>query len=238
MSKILFPIKYLIGMIIRLFNLKINIEGFKIIFPKEMNIDELGGVVFGGYEKAERVLVKKYVRSDDAILEMGACLGVVSLTINRILQDKSKQVSVEPNPHMHKYLVQNKLINNGEFHIETCIVSKKKNVDFFMGGSAFLSSNTLGRGKKVIVEGKTLKELRDQYFDFTVIVMDIEGGELNFLRSFNLEETNVRLIVWETHLSPNMLSVDELNECYTLLKKQGFTLKEEFNHVEAWTKEV
>ena len=102
-----------------------------------MNITELGSTITGKYEKSERTLVNKYLKANDIVLEMGACVGVVSLTINNQLKDKTKQVSIEPNPEMHKYLLENKLNNNGEFNIETCIVSEQKEVDFFIGGSAF-----------------------------------------------------------------------------------------------------
>src|SRR5665647_1609191 len=109
-----------------------------------MTKTELGCSLLSEYEKNERKLVKKYLKSDDAVLEMGACIGVVSLTINRILSDKKKQVSVEPNPQMHKYLYENKKNNKGQFYVETCIISKSKEVPFFLGGQAFLGSNTLG----------------------------------------------------------------------------------------------
>jgi hypothetical protein len=124
------------------------------------------------------------------------------------------------------------------FHIETCIISKQKEVLFFMGGSAFLGSNTLGRGEKVIVIGKTLEEITKKYFDFTAIVMDIEGGELDFFRSFDLKKSKIRLIIWETHVSPHLLSIDELNECYDILEKQGFKLKEKSSGVECWLREL
>jgi len=238
MKKILTPLKYFIGLIIRTFHLPVNVGGFKIQFPAIMNITELGSTITGKYEKSERTLVNKYLKANDIVLEMGACVGVVSLTINNQLKDKTKQVSIEPNPEMHKYLLENKLNNNGEFNIETCIVSEQKEVDFFIGGSAFLSSNTLGRGEKVSVVGKTLNELTKQYFDFTVIVMDIEGGELAFFRSFNIENSKIRLVIWETHMSPNMLSKNELIECYEILEKQGFKLKEKNKKVEAWIRYI
>ncbi len=238
MRALLKPVKYLIGLTIKTLHLPVNIGGLKIQFPSFMNASERGSTITGKYEISERKLVSKYIKSDDAVLEMGACIGVVSLSINKMLKDKTKQVSVEPNPQMHKYLRENKKNNKGEFNIETCIVSKQKEVDFFIGGKAFLGSNTMGRGKKVTVPGKTLTELTNEYFDFTALVMDIEGGELNFFRSFDLESSKIRLIIWETHMHPNMLSKEELFECYDRLEKQGFSLNEKVGNVEAWSRNV
>jgi FkbM family methyltransferase len=234
MIKYLKPIFYIIGIIMKSLNIPTILGGFKIRFPKFMNSWELGSTILGGYEKNERKLVKKYLKENDSVLELGACVGVVSLTINKILKDKTKQVSVEPNPQMLHYLQENKKNNNGLFNIETCIVTKLKEVNFFIGGEAFLGSTTLGKGNSTTIPGKTLNNLIEQYFPFTVIVMDIEGGELEFFRTFDLKNSTVRLLVWETHMHPSMLKETELQECYELLTKQGFNLIEKSDKVEAW----
>jgi hypothetical protein len=56
-----------------------------------MNITELGSTITGKYEKSERTLVNKYLKANDIVLEMGACVGVVSLTINNQLKDKTNK---------------------------------------------------------------------------------------------------------------------------------------------------
>lgn len=237
MKTIFQPLFALLGNTIRFFNIPIKQDGFKINFPKIMKSYELGCSVLGTYEKDERQLVKKYINKDDSVLEMGACIGVVSLVINRILTDKKRQVSIEPNPQVFKYLLKNKTVNKGEFFTETCILSTSAEVDFHLGGEAFLSSSILGTGNKISVPGKTFKELVNQYFEFTAIVMDIEGGELEFFRSFPLKETLIRVVIWETHENPQMLSSEELSECYDLLQKYGFCYRDKAGNVEVWVRE-
>src|SRR5579884_4280578 len=39
------------------------------------------------YEVDERQLIPRFVRSDDRVLELGACLGIVSCITNRLLSD-------------------------------------------------------------------------------------------------------------------------------------------------------
>lgn len=230
------PIFYIIGLTIKIFKIPTKQNGFKIKFPNFMNTWELGCTIISKYEKDERELINKHLKNNDSVLELGACIGVVSLTINKILNDKTKQVSVEPNPQMLQYLIENKNNNNGCFKIETCIVSTFDKVDFHLGGKAFLSSSTINGGRKVEIPGKTLDEMIEQHFPFTAIVMDIEGGELDFFRSFDLKNSDVRLIIWETHMKPNMLSQDELQECYDILTKQGFNFTEKSGEVEAWSR--
>jgi|TARA_B110000902_G_C14208597_1_gene550513 FkbM family methyltransferase len=238
MINIFKPIFFIIGTIIRAFDIPIKQGGFKIRFPKIMTNWELGSTLISEYEKDERKLIVKYMKPDDSVLEMGACIGVVSLTINKILLDKTKQVSIEPNPQMHEYLYTNRENNNGFFNIETCIISKLNKVDFFIGGKAFLGSSTLNGEEKIEIPGKSFQKITDEYFEFTVIVMDIEGGELEFFRSFDLTSSKVRLIIWETHLSTNMLTEKDLNECYEKLNAQGFHLEEKSANVEAWIRDV
>lgn len=237
MIKILKPLFYTIGYFLRVFDIPARVGGLKIRFPDNMKLEDLGASFTDSYEKDERILVKKYLKETDSVLELGACVGVVSLTINGLLANKSKQVSIEPNPEMHPYLQKNKEANRGEFSFEKCIVSTDSEVEFSLGGTAFLSSSTFGKSNLVKIEGKTLSKLEMEYFPFTALVMDIEGGELAFYRSFDLSDSSIDTIIYETHVSSTMLTVGELEECHTLLKSYGFTHAETSGKVEAWIRQ-
>jgi hypothetical protein len=59
-------------------------------------------------EAREWHLVAHYVKEHHQILELGARYGSASIACNKIINDKSKQVSVEPDPTvwkspLHKY---------------------------------------------------------------------------------------------------------------------------------------
>lgn len=98
------PIFYVLGLILKTFKIPSPINGHKVYFPANMKIHELGETLTNTYEKDERKLVNKYLKPHHKVLELGACIGVVSLSINKILYDKKNQVSVEPNPQMLNYL--------------------------------------------------------------------------------------------------------------------------------------
>lgn len=236
MQKILAPFSTVVGKILKSTNLPVYFDNMKIMFPKEMTDWERGFTVTGKHEKHERKLVKKHIHKNDQVLELGACIGVVSITTNRILEDKTKQISVEPNVDMIPYLQKNKEINNAKFTIENAIVSVEKEMDFFSGESAFLSSSTKGNGKPMKIKGTTIEELEQKYFKFSALVMDIEGGELDLLRNFDLSKTGIKKIIWETH-GNGILTAEELNECYDLLKKYGYRFSDNSANVEFWEKE-
>ena len=61
--------------------------------------DEKGECVnYKLHEKREQIDAKQYIHPDDKVLELGARYGGVSITINKILNDKTKHVAVEPDP--------------------------------------------------------------------------------------------------------------------------------------------
>lgn len=236
MSILIKPIFYTIGLILKIFKIPSKFDDLRIFFPSNMKLHELGGTVTNLYESDERKLVKKYLEPQDKVLELGACVGVVSLTINSILNNKSNQISVEPNPQMFDYLMKNRANNNGKFYVETCIVSTSSSVDFSLGGDSFLGSSTRGTQNIIQVKGQTLEDLENKYFQFTALIMDIEGGEYEFFNSFDLSLSKVNLIIFETHVSKNMLNESQLKECQTRLEQYGFELIEKSGKVEAWKK--
>src|SRR6185436_18924272 len=77
------------------------------------------------YEKEERELIKNLVRSNDSVLEFGACLGVVSCVTNKLLADKTKHVVVEANPLVIPSLYRNRELNQAGFLVEHCAISNR-----------------------------------------------------------------------------------------------------------------
>src|SRR5947209_7788184 len=51
------------------------------------------------YESRELRMVRRFIHQDDSVLELGACLGVVSCVTNRMLRDRTRHVVVEANPN-------------------------------------------------------------------------------------------------------------------------------------------
>jgi hypothetical protein len=59
------------------------------------------------YEVFEQLLIYKYIKKNDSVLEVGGRLGVVSYTINSILNNKTNHVVIEPNINSLKSLIFN-----------------------------------------------------------------------------------------------------------------------------------
>ncbi|HSU56468.1 MAG TPA: hypothetical protein VLT36_20585, partial [Candidatus Dormibacteraeota bacterium] len=94
------------------------------------------------YERHERELIRRWVRPEDQVLELGACLGIVSCVTNKLLTDKSRHVVVEANPFCIPTLYRNRALNQAGFLVEHCAVGTPPETTFYLhpvyivGGSA------------------------------------------------------------------------------------------------------
>src|SRR5689334_17446832 len=76
----------LLGLIFDLRGGRFKANGCVFVIPKDITRRAFRSCFLtNAYEIDERNLVQKFVRADDSVLELGACLGVVSCITNKIL---------------------------------------------------------------------------------------------------------------------------------------------------------
>jgi FkbM family methyltransferase len=187
------------------------------------------------YEIDERQLVGKFVQPEDSVLELGACLGVVACITNKILREPLRHVVVEANPYCLPALHRNRNLNNCAFLIEHCAVSNQRELTFYLHPKYIVGSTTrLQTGLPVRVPGKSLPELCDRYGSFSVLIMDIEGSELEALRSAGDILRQFRLIIIELH--EWVIGIEGVAECGGILEGAGFKMVERRHITEAWAR--
>lgn len=63
-------------------------EKCEIEVPKELTTRTYRGCFMtGDYEAEEISLIKRYLKPDDRVLELGACIGAVSCVTNKLLNE-------------------------------------------------------------------------------------------------------------------------------------------------------
>jgi FkbM family methyltransferase len=145
-------------------------------------------------EAPEQELVNNYILEDDIVLELGARYGTVSCAINKKLNNKKNQISVEPDEKVWYSLEMNKIKNNCHFNIVKGFISNKKlglTNDGY--GSTFIENNNTK------IPSYSLDEIKIKYNinNFNVLVADCEGFlELFFEENPDLYES-LRLIIFE-----------------------------------------
>ena len=162
------------------------------------------------YEKEEINMILSTIPhklfKDLNVIEIGGCLGVVSVISNHLLVNKKNHVIIEANPELLPILEFNKKINNSCFNIEHCIISKNDNstkfkvYDKVVAGSAHRRDNRESNERIYNVKNKTLESLVNKYCTFDCIIIDIEGGELDFLiENTDYIRNQVKYIIIEIH---------------------------------------
>lgn len=215
---------YLAGTYFTLFEKTYKVDGLDLVIPFEMtDLKFRGQFPIDFYEKQERRYLKQFLPKNATVLELGACLGVVSCITNRLLEHPERHVVVEANPNVVPIIETNKRRNQCSFHIEHCMVSSRAVNEFYIGKTILMSSNRRQSATKISVVGKTVADLeREHGMKFDALVMDIEGGELDFLRENRDKLKELNVIFMEVHPHPEILSQQDVAECLSILESAGF----------------
>lgn len=136
------------------------------------------------WEAAEAKLINQYIKPESTILDLGACLGITSCLANKKLLDKKKHVTLEPNIHLIKSLVNIRDENKCEFQIENSLLSYKPTdelIDFYSDPTHVMNGSLTKNDKRTMsqkVKQVTIGQLEDKYnLNFDTLICDIEGEE-------------------------------------------------------------
>lgn len=176
------------------------------------------------YERDEQLIVAKYIDKKDVVLELGARYGSVSCIINKIIENRYNQVSVEPEPGVWSVLEKNMEINDCDFHIFKGIVSNKNYQLKLNGyGSTVDISNSITNMTEVETENISLDELQSKFnLKFNVLVADCEGFLETFLNENTILYNQLDKIIFECDRG----DVCDYNFIKSELVKHGFKPKE------------
>ena len=194
-------------------------------------------ITAGRYEGGEIAAGLACIPKGSRILELGAGAGVVGAVLAKNLAPAA-MLSVEANPglipnirdlHTHNGLADLIDLRN------TVVLSApdaSAEVTFHVRGNFLGSSLTPlreDRTRPVSVPVLRYGDLRRD-FPHDAIMMDIEGGELDFLRHADL--TGVKVLVAEYH--KGIYGREGLRECRQILARKGFRLVEEHSTPAVW----
>lgn len=222
------------GLVFDLSGGRFRVDGCVYIIPKDATrLGFRACFLTKKYEVDERYLIPKHVKSTDSVLELGACLGVVSCITNKLLGNPKRHVVVEGSPFCMPALYRNRALNQCEFLIENCAVGNQKEAVFYMH-PAYITGGSMQNpaGIPVRVPGRTLKELCDRHGPFSVLIMDIEGGELPTLQSSLDTLPDFRLVIVELH--EWSIGKEGVDKCRAILSQSGFQMIEKSCITEVW----
>lgn len=195
----------------------------------------VASIFWGIYESAEIRFLRRHLRPDLDVVELGASLGVVSAEVSRLQAPGHKRVCVEANPALVSILRQNVAANApgrdvSVVHRAVDYGPERAPVRFFFGDSSISGHTVAPAGDPVedekydLVPAVTLGELLSE-FDIGpyALVCDIEGAEAGFIAHDAEALAACRQLIIELHDVSNSelgATVESMREA--LIQRHGF----------------
>src|SRR5262249_17628860 len=159
--------------------------------------------LLGGYERAERDILKAYLDRSRPVVELGGSVGVVACLTNKLLRNPREHVVVEANPDLIGVLTGNRDRNGCAFSVvNRAIAYGDESTTFYGDERDFLGSSVQVKTERAIqVAATTLERIIDDYgFDTCSLVCDIEGGEMELVNhERQVLQRHVAMIIVEIH---------------------------------------
>jgi len=182
------------------FGLEININDDKLL-----NADLKNRLKKSVWEKDEAESAK-YIDPNSSVLELGGCLGIVSLLVNKKLNNPHKHIVLEPNPRLIPFMETIKADNDGQYEIVNAFLSTSEETRDFSLHPNHIMGGQLGKRsgfETIQCKGVTMSALEEKYnTTFNTIIMDIEHGEYDlFTKGFFNKESikNINFLMIELH---------------------------------------
>jgi hypothetical protein len=177
--------------------------------------DENGNLIDAeSAERPEQVISNFFIDADASVLELGARYGSVSCIINKKLNDKTKQVSVEPDKSVWSVLDSNIAENGCSIHLHKGFVANTPRALHSMGYAS--QSSSVEQSDTISL---SVKELETNYqLKFDTLVADCEGFLETFFDENPFMYSQLKTVIFEAD-APNICNYDIIRKT---LKEHGF----------------
>ena len=211
------------GKLVELTGNTVNVDGVRISVDNPLISRELKTSLWKGhYESKERRLLRAYLPPDLPLIELGACIGVISCISNRRLANPARHVVVEANQHLIPTLRHNRDANSCSFEIVRAAVGYDADEVVFYE-SEYCTSGSLCRPSEVrtLVPATSLQRVAEGAgFDTFSLICDIEGAEAQLIeREIEFLKSHAAWILIEMHDS-----ITDVTELDHMLRSNGFHL--------------
>lgn len=184
----------------------------------------------GTYEAKEADAVKKLVKADDVVMELGAGIGFMSTLVATKTPAKSVH-SFEANPQLMPYIAQVHALNGvTNAHVTNAVLADSD------GSAAFyIRKNFLASSLDPMEDGEACTRVEVPTRDVnaviaelqpSVLICDIEGAEVDLLPKMDL--TTLRAVVIETH--PQWIGKEGIQKIFRCLDAAGLVFFPRWSH--------
>lgn len=200
----------------------VTLAGIRLNSGKDQARAVRNGLFKRTYEQAEQMLLRQAVRAGDTVLEVGAGVGFIGLLSKRLVGLGGRVVSYEANPGLKPVIEANYALNPAHPELRMRAVTPEGAPVTFHIGDNVVSSSLYQRAatqSAVTVEsdalGAVLAEIAPD-----VLVMDVEGAEVDLLRDCDFGTMRAAII----ELHPHIVGEERIAALLDSLAARGFTV--------------
>ena len=177
------------------------------------------------YEEPERKALRTFLDPELPVIELGACIGVVSCLTNRRLRRPEQHVVVEANPALLPLLEDNRARNDCRFEIVHAAVSYGVETIKFNVDDNILASSVGGDERQAVtVATVTLERLLNEHgVARTTLICDIEGAELQLVEH-ELKTIGERVATIIMELHDRIVGQEQTQAMLSQLESAGFKI--------------
>lgn len=181
----------------------------------------LKDIFLGVYESKEAELVQKKIAADDVVMEVGAGIGFLSALSAKVVGSE-KVFAYEANPQLMALIKQVHERNQVAPTVSNVLLGEGEGeCTFWLEKDYWASSLIQGSSEATPIQVKQIDLNQEiQRIRPSFMILDIEGGEYEFLRRARLDP--VRKMVIEVH--PHVLGYTRISEMLGWLFAAGFAL--------------
>jgi FkbM family methyltransferase len=157
---------------------------------------------FNSYESSERRFIRKYLRKDLPVIEIGSSIGIVSTLIGKMIEQPLYCIEANPQliPIIEQHLRQNRIKNYQVFNY--AVGDSTSDYLYFEKGETNIHGKVFKRQTEnsVPVPVTSISAFKSQHeIDNFVLVSDIEGAEIYILENDLQSLRSCQQIIIETH---------------------------------------
>lgn len=202
----------------------VEIEGIKIRLGSHVSKTIRKALYFGNYEAAELQMVKKWLKPEDVVMEVGAGLGLISSYCAKKIGD-DRVFAYEANPALEQHIYDTYKLNGVNPTLELSLVGEQIGEKTFYIEKSFWSSSITRWNSDAIPIKLSMKSFNEEVrrIDPSFLIMDVEGGEYEILKEADFY--NIQKISIELH--EKIIGSEKAEFVKAKLIQAGFRLNEE-----------
>lgn len=201
------------------FGTTVTIDGITMRIDERMAPANITKLTVGRHTSHERALAALALREGDRVLELGGGIGMVAIACAKLV-GSGNVLSFEPNPELRSLILDNYALNEVSPTLKTAMVGPAAGTATFYLAPRFSRSSAHMKeegSRPVEVPVVPFSSVVEEFAP-TVLIVDIQGGESEFLDYADLSTT--RAIIIELH--PFIIGLRTTLSIRRRLRRHGF----------------